>query len=144
MMTALTKTRRARGTTRAAAGVCGEVMVGAASRRRGDRETRGLGENPGFQFLKAMVGAVLASPSLLDGSHGARDAGLLATYAERTLPQLVRGGVVRVQCTSGTEPMLKRAGIKRPMRFEAYEVAVIKDRFNRLQLSPATKGGAES
>jgi hypothetical protein len=144
MSTATTTKRRRQGATHAVTGTRSTRTVGAASRRRGDTETKGQGENPGFQFLKAMVGAVLASPSLRDGSHGARDAGLLATYAERTLPQLVRGGVVRVQCTSGTEAMLKRAGIKRPVRFEAYEVVVIKDRFNRLQLSPATKGGAES
>jgi hypothetical protein len=142
MATTTTK-RRARGARQAVNGTSGNVIVGAADRRRGDTETRGQGE-AGLRMLQDAVQVVLASPSLLDGFNGARDAGILDTYAERTLPKLVRGGVVRVQCTSGTEAMLKRAGIKQPLRFEAYEVAVIKDRLGRLQLAPATKGGAES
>jgi hypothetical protein len=62
----------------------------------------------------------------------------------RSLRPLVRGGIVRVQCTQQTEPMLCRAGIKRPVRFEAYEVKVTKDRMGRFQLAPiSTEGGAE-
>lgn len=134
--------RRAKGAVRAANGMHGDVIVGAAVERRlGDTETGRRGE-AGLRMLQDAVEAVLASPSLLDGFHGARDAGILDAYSERTLPQLVRGGVVRVQCTSGTEAMLRRAGIKEPLRFEAYEVTVIKDRLGRLQLAPATKGGA--
>jgi hypothetical protein len=82
--------------------------------------------------------AVPSSPSLLDGFMGARDARLLAaaTVTGRRL--------LMVQCTHATRSLLKRAGWHHTEMFNAYEVAVIKDRFNRLQLAPVTKGGIES
>jgi len=81
--------------------------------------------------------AVPSSPSLLDGFMGARDARLLAagTFAAR--------GVVSVQCTQRTRDTLRRAGLSRCVMFARYEVRVVRDRFNRLQLAP-TKGGSES
>lgn len=80
----------------------------------------------------------IASPSLQDGFNGARDARLLDTYADDGAFR----SVVHVQCTDRTRDLLKRAGIKRGRAGHFYSVAVMKDRFGRLQLKPANNGGA--
>jgi len=66
-----------------------------------------------------------------DGFNGARDASLLERYAA-ILGEV--GGKITVQCVSATKSLLKRAGIKRTRTHDSYEVAVIRDRFNRWQL----------
>jgi hypothetical protein len=101
MMT-MTNNRRATGTTRAAAGLCGVKSVGAAS------------------------------------AYQSRDAEVLAagTFAAR--------GIVSVQCTPRTRDTLRRAGLRRLVMFARYEVRVVRDRFNRLQLAPVVEGGIES
>jgi hypothetical protein len=70
-------------------------------------------------------------------AYQSRDAEVLAagTFAAR--------GVVSVQCTQRTRDTLRRAGLSRCVMFARYEVRVVRDRFNRLQLAP-TKGGSES
>ena len=85
--------------------------------------------------------AVPSSPSLLDGFNGAGDARRLEAYKSITTPAELRSGRVMVQCTRDTRGMLKRAGWKHTELMNTYEVAVITDRFNRLQLAP-TRGGA--
>jgi hypothetical protein len=88
--------------------------------------------------------AVPSSPSLLDGFHGAGDARRLESYSKSiTTPAELRSGRVMVQCTRDTRGMLKRAGWQHTELMNTYEVRVIIDRFNRLQLAP-TKGGSES
>jgi len=42
--------------------------------------------------------------------------------------------VVHVQCVARTKSLLYRAGFKRPRHGRFYEVAVKRDRFDRLQL----------
>jgi hypothetical protein len=93
-------------------------------------------------MLQDAVEVVLASPSLLDGFNGAGDARHLEAYAKSiTTQEELRAGRVMVQCTRATRPLLHRAGWKNTQLMNHYEVNVIRDRFNRLQLAPATKGG---
>ncbi len=113
-----------------------EATVGAASRGQGDNPTRGQGER-GLHTLQAAVSAVLGSPSLLDGFHGAGDARHLEAYSKSiTTAAELRAGRVMVQCTHATRPLLRRAGWKRTELMHHYEVRVIRDRFERLQLAP--------
>ena len=65
--------------------------------------------------------------------QAARDAGVLESG--RVMDR--RGGclVVRVQCTARSEQTLKRAGVKRPARFEVYDIPAARDRLGRLQLA---------
>jgi hypothetical protein len=71
-------------------------------------------------------------------AYQSRDAEVLAagTFAAR--------GVVSVQCTQRTRDTLRRAGLSRCVMFARYEVRVVRDRFNRLQLAPVVEGGSES
>lgn len=71
------------------------------------------------------------SPSLRDGFNGARDASLLERYAD-ILGEV--GGNITVQCVRATRSLLKRAGFQRTRTHDSYEVAVMRDRFNRWQL----------
>ena len=70
--------------------------------------------------------------------YQSRDAEVLAagTFAAR--------GIVSVQCTPRTRDTLRRAGLRRLVMFARYEVRVVRDRFNRLQLAPVVEGGVES
>jgi hypothetical protein len=89
--------------------------------------------------------AVPSSPSLMDGFNGARDAMDLEWYAHSlTEFEVLRSGFVWVQCTRKTFGLLRRAGIRRKVMMHSYKVAVIRDRFNRLQLAPVVEGGVES
>lgn len=134
--------RRRQGARAAAIGMPSNDRVGAASRRQGDDQTRGQGER-GLQTLQEAVTVVLSSPSLLDGYHGASDARHLESYSKSiTTAAELRAGRVMVQCTHATRPLLHRAGWKRTELMNHYEVSVIRDRFERLQLAPIrAKGG---
>lgn len=72
------------------------------------------------------------SPSLNDGFNGAGDASLLERYAELLGMQ---AGKVTVQATRATRALLHRAGFRRVRLMNSYEVPVMRDQLNRLQVA---------
>ncbi len=72
------------------------------------------------------------SPSLKDGFNGAGDASVLERYAQLFG---MAAGKVTVQATRATKALLHRAGLRRVRLMMSYEVPVMRDRFNRLQLA---------
>lgn len=77
------------------------------------------------------------SPSLQDGFNGASDAMILEYWA--ACAKSVTPKSVHVPCTAKTKSLLKRAGWTRTRTFNNYPVAVMRDRFGRLQLAPSVQ-----
>ena len=71
------------------------------------------------------------SPSIADGFNGARDARYLSD--SDVVSQTVR----RVICSKRTRDLLRRAGYARPVFGLPYDVNVVRDRFQRLQIAPS-------
>jgi len=67
-----------------------------------------------------------------DGFNGARDARILADYADEDGGAR---GVVRVPAVGFTMDILKRAGVRVRRVHEFYPVRVVRDEMNRLQLA---------
>lgn len=131
-----TTLRRPQGASKAAAG----MLAGAGHAGAMNEGAATIGDAGSWEARKQRDSA---SPSLLDGFNGAADARHLEWYAgQLTSREELARGVVFVQCTRQTRELLRRAGHKRCMMHDPYEVRVVRDRFNRLQLAPQEKGVA--
>lgn len=82
--------------------------------------------------MTALTTLTALTPSLRDGFNGAADASTLERYEAIFGMQ---DGKVTVQATPATRGLLRRAGLRRVRRMDSYEVRVMRDRFNRLQLA---------